>query len=108
MNTHRLLIGREEKMGPGPIFCCYVLKLRMFSFLQNGAWPHFFASFFLIPFFAKFVPQSYNRAEKSKGGSHEAAFRIFNLAADISYILGLHITTEARRGFSSSEPGAYF
>ncbi len=31
-----------EKMGPGSIFCCYVLKLRMSSFLQNGAWPHFF------------------------------------------------------------------
>ncbi len=29
-------------MGTGPIFCCYVLKLRMSSFLQNGAWPHFF------------------------------------------------------------------
>ena len=30
-------------MGPGPIFCCYVLKLRMPSFLQNGAWPHLFS-----------------------------------------------------------------
>ncbi len=31
-------------MGPGPIFYCYVLKLRMSSFLQNGAWPHLFSS----------------------------------------------------------------
>jgi hypothetical protein len=29
-------------MGPGPIFCCYALKLRISSFLQNGAWPHLF------------------------------------------------------------------
>ncbi len=29
-------------MGPGPIFCCYALKLGMSSFVQNGAWPHFF------------------------------------------------------------------
>ncbi len=30
-------------MGPGSIFCCYVLKLRMSSFLQIGAWPHLFS-----------------------------------------------------------------
>ena len=33
-------------MGTGPIFCCYVLKMRMSSFLQNGACPHFFAFYF--------------------------------------------------------------
>jgi len=75
VNAHRLLIGREqimcpeekmgEKMGPGK---------------KWGLSP-----FFLIPFFAKFVPQSYNRAEKTTGGSHEADFRLFILAADISY-----------------------
>jgi len=32
-----------EKMGPGPIFSCYVLKLRTSSLLQNGACPHFFS-----------------------------------------------------------------
>lgn len=40
--SHHELYKNKEKMGPGPIYCCYVLKLRMSSFLQNGAWPHFF------------------------------------------------------------------
>jgi len=62
----------------------------------------------LITFFAKFVPQSYNRAEKTTGGSHEAAFRFYIFSAHISYILGLHITTGARRGESSPESGANF
>jgi len=62
----------------------------------------------IIPFFAKFEPQSYNKAEKITGGSHEAAFRFYVFSAHISFIVSLHITTEARRGFSSSEPGAYF
>ncbi len=77
-----------EKMGPGPIFSL--------------------VPFFLIPFFAKFVPQSYNRAEKTTGGSHEAAFRFHIFSAHLSFIANLHITTEARRGESSSEPGANF
>jgi hypothetical protein len=41
-----LLVEKDlGKMGTGPIFCRYVLKLRMSSFLQNGACPHllFFA-----------------------------------------------------------------
>jgi hypothetical protein len=40
----RLILSRKngEKMGPGSIFCYYALKLRMSSFVQNGAWPHFF------------------------------------------------------------------
>jgi len=40
--------GAREKMVPGPIFCCYVLKLRMSSFLQNGAWHHFFPFFLAV------------------------------------------------------------
>jgi hypothetical protein len=70
---------------------------------KNGDRP-----FFLIPSFAKFVPQSYNRAEKTPGGSHETAFRFHIFSAHISFIVRLHITTGARRGFSSSEPGANF
>ena len=38
-------------MGPGPIFC-----MRMFSFLQNGAWPHLFC---LAPFILQIFPKTY-------------------------------------------------
>ncbi len=54
------IINVLEKMGPGPMFCCYVLKLRMSSFLQNGACPHFFLTvkkiklrYSFSPFFLK-------------------------------------------------------
>jgi len=60
-----------------------------------------------IPFFAKFVPRSYNRTEKTTGGSHETAFRFYIFSVYISIIVSLYITAGARRGFSSSEPGAY-
>ena len=35
---------KTRKKETGPIFCCYVLKLRMSSFLQNGACPHLFSA----------------------------------------------------------------
>lgn len=50
----------EKKMGTGPIFCCYALKLRMSFFVQNGACPHFF------PISSASLDERFGKAKSSK------------------------------------------